>query len=154
MQNLRNHLTNASSSKKIDASVFPTRTQESPSLQAVLHTECVILVLSSQLLPLGGLHLQKIPSGILSGKSIEIKGGECESRSLRRSRAGPERRRVCSLQTLFLAFIPVLWTWCPDADVCSHVWGPGVLLFRGDQQGTEAKLHACRPGCPLQITTR
>ena len=67
----RNHLVNCLSSKEIGVSIFPTRMQESPSLQAALHTKCVTLVFFSQLFSLGGLSLENIASGILSGMSID-----------------------------------------------------------------------------------
>lgn len=92
---LRNHLTNSSSHKN---------TGKPFSLGCVAHGVCD-----------PGLNLEKIPSGILSGKSIETEGGECESRSERESRAGPERR-VCSPMDSV-------------SSLSSHFFGPGALTL-------------------------
>lgn len=70
---------------------------------------------------------------------METEGGECESTSERESGIGPEEGKVCSPTDS----VSNLSSKFSGPGVCSCVWGPGVLLFREDHQGTEIKLHSC-----------
>lgn len=88
--------------------------QEGPSLHVASHTKCDIGV-SSQLFSLGSLNLEMISAGILSEKSVEIKGGRMRGVDSR-ERTGLDRDGE-GLQPYCLFFYPE-----------SHFPGPDIVL--------------------------